>query len=85
VIQFFTTLIEGAFFTTIISTPAIFLGGTLIGLVMSLAKAVAVVFNFKPGIPTQDLATSSAAASCSRSRKRQVKTGRELRYSLPFL
>gem|GEM_PF-4892600 len=57
-IQFFTTLIERAFFTTVISTAAVFLGGTLIGLVMSLAEAAAVVAIFKPRIPTQDLATS---------------------------
>lgn len=58
VIQFFADLIEGAFFTTIISTAVIFLGGTLIGLVMSLAEAVAAVVIFKPRVATQDLVTS---------------------------
>ncbi len=67
VIQFFTTLIEGAFFTTVISTAAIFLGGALIGLVMSLAEAAAAVAIFKPRIPTQDLATSLRAFFVNRT------------------
>lgn len=57
-IQFFANLIEEVFFTTRISTAAIFIGGILVGLAMSLAEAMAVVSLFKPGVPIQGLVTS---------------------------
>jgi hypothetical protein len=58
VIQFFADLIEGAFFTTIVSTAATFLGGTLIGVVISLAEAAAGASMFKPRILVQDFPAS---------------------------
>ncbi len=67
VIQFFANLIEGTFFTTRISTAAIFIGGTLVSLAMSLAEAMAVVSIFKPRVPIQDLVTSLKSFFANRS------------------
>lgn len=57
IIQMFSNLLEGAFFTTVISTITMFFGGVIIGLLVTLVQAVLAGILFPPTKTDKSLKT----------------------------